>query len=80
METCNLVRDTMYKYSKLIKEKMLKDNYIAFMWILYRLLSPGILKVINECREPEVQLGTEDGGQGQRHHILGLRLAGHEDA
>jgi len=30
----------MYKYSKLIKERMLKDNFLAFLWILYRLISP----------------------------------------
>mmetsp|Transcript_9259 Transcript_9259/g.7049 ORF Transcript_9259/g.7049 Transcript_9259/m.7049 type:complete len:134 (+) Transcript_9259:1005-1406(+) len=36
-----LVRDTMYKYSKLVKERMLSDNYLAFLWILYRILSSG---------------------------------------
>jgi hypothetical protein len=30
----------MYKYSKLVKERMLKDNFLAFLWIFYRLLSP----------------------------------------
>lgn len=34
---CSLVRDTMYKYSKLAKEKMLQDNFIAFLWVFYRL-------------------------------------------
>lgn len=26
----------MYKYSKAVKEKMFKDNYLAFLWMYYR--------------------------------------------
>lgn len=29
----------MYKYSKLVKERMLKDNFLAFLWVFYRILS-----------------------------------------
>lgn len=36
----SIIRDTMYKYSKMVKEKMLKDNFIAFLWIFYRIISP----------------------------------------
>ena len=36
-----LIRDTMYKYSKLVKERMLQDNYLAFLWVIYRLLTQG---------------------------------------
>ena len=29
----------MYKYSKIVKERLLKDNYMAFLWMFYRLTS-----------------------------------------
>jgi hypothetical protein len=27
----------MYKYSKAVKERLFKDNYMAFLWMYYRL-------------------------------------------
>jgi hypothetical protein len=26
----------MYKYSKLVKEKFFKDNYLSFYWLIFR--------------------------------------------
>ena len=32
----DLIRDPMYKYRKEVKEKLFKDNYMAFYWMYYR--------------------------------------------
>jgi hypothetical protein len=32
----DLIRDPMYKYSKLVKEKFFKDNVMSFLWVFYR--------------------------------------------
>ena len=31
-----MIRDPMYKYRKEVKEKLFKDNYMAFYWMYYR--------------------------------------------
>ena len=32
----DLVRDPMYQYSKMVKEKAFRDNFVSFLWLFYR--------------------------------------------
>jgi hypothetical protein len=32
----DLIRLPMYKYSKLVKERFFKDNYMAFYWMIFK--------------------------------------------
>lgn len=43
----------MYKYSKLVKEKLFKDNYMAFLWMYYRLVSVTNPKIMNSLKIEE---------------------------
>lgn len=49
----------MYKYSKLVKERMLGDNFLAFFWMMYRIMGPRIIfyfnkDIVNEDFEEEI--------------------------
>ena len=32
----DLIREPMYKYRKEVKERLFRDNYLAFLWMFYR--------------------------------------------
>jgi hypothetical protein len=43
----------MYKYSKLVKEKLFQDNYMAFLWMYYRLVSAVTPKIMSSLKVEE---------------------------
>lgn len=49
----------MYKYSKAVKERIFKDNYMAFLWMYFRFYSEPD-QVIKEEKEGETDLHIKE--------------------